>query len=35
MQGQCLNRRIPVLATMRAEVAAWEAARNNRGALIN
>jgi len=35
MQSQCLNRRIPDLATMRAEVAAWEAARNNRGAPIN
>jgi hypothetical protein len=35
MQSQCLNRRIPNLATMRAEVAAWEAARNNRGAPIN
>jgi hypothetical protein len=35
MQGQCLNRRIPDLATMRAEMAAWEAARNNRGAPDN
>ena len=35
MQSQCLNRRIPNLATMRAEVAAWEVARNNRGAPIN
>jgi transposase len=35
MQRQCLNRRIPDFATMRAEVAAWEAARNNRGAPVN
>ena len=35
MQSQCLNRRIPDLATMRAEMAAWEAARNNRGAPVN
>jgi hypothetical protein len=35
MQSQCLNRRIPDLTTMRAEMAAWEAARNNRGAPVN
>jgi hypothetical protein len=35
MQSQCLNRRIPDRATMRAELAAWEAARNNRGAPVN
>jgi hypothetical protein len=35
MQSQCLNRRIPDRATMCAEMAAWEAARNNRGAPVN
>ena len=35
MQSQCLNRRIPDLTTMCAEVVAWEPARNNRGAPIN
>ena len=35
MQSQCLNRRIPDLATMRAEMSAWEAARNNRGIPVN
>jgi len=35
MQSQCLNRRIPDLTTMYAEVVAWEPARNNRGAPIN
>ena len=28
--GQCLNRRIPDLDTMRSEIAAWERDRNNR-----
>ena len=28
--GQCLNRRIPDLKTMRSEVASWERDRNNR-----
>jgi hypothetical protein len=35
MQSQCLNRRIPDIETMRAEMAAWETARNNRGAPVN
>jgi predicted AAA+ superfamily ATPase len=35
MQSQCLNRRIPDIAAMRAEAAAWEVARNNRGAPVN
>jgi hypothetical protein len=35
MHSQCLNRRIPTLATMRAEVPTWEAGRSNRGAPIN
>jgi hypothetical protein len=30
LKGQCLNRRIPVIATLQAEVAAWENDRNNR-----
>jgi len=30
LKGQCLNRRIPDMATMQAEVAAWETNRNNR-----
>jgi len=30
LQGQCLNRRIPALAMLRDETAAWEADRNNR-----
>ena len=29
LKGQCLDRRIPEMATMQAHVAAWEAARNN------
>jgi hypothetical protein len=33
--GQCLDRRIPDVDTMRAEVAAWENHSNNRGADIN
>jgi transposase len=32
--GQCLDRRIPDIETMRAEVAAWENDRNNSGANI-
>jgi hypothetical protein len=32
--GQCLDRRIPNIDTMRKEVHAWEADRNNRGADI-
>ena len=30
LKGQCLNRRIPDMATMQSEVAAWETSRNNR-----
>jgi hypothetical protein len=30
LQSQCLNRRIPDIQTLRKEVAAWEADRNNR-----
>jgi len=30
LKGQCLNRRIPDMETMQAEVAAWETNRNNR-----
>jgi len=29
LKGQCLNRRIPDITTMRTEVAAWEKDRNN------
>ena len=29
LKGQCLDRRIPDMATMQAEVAAWEINRNN------
>lgn len=29
LKGQCLDRRIPDMATMRSEVAAWERDRNN------
>ena len=29
LKGQCLDRRIPDIATMQAEVAAWERDRNN------
>lgn len=29
LKGQCLDRRIPEMATMQAHVAAWEVARNN------
>lgn len=29
LKGQCLDRRIPDMATMQAEVAAWERDRNN------
>jgi len=35
LKGQCLNRRIADMGTMRAEVAAWEQDRNNRGSKIN
>ena len=35
LTSQCLNRRIADIETMRAEVAAWQSDRNNRGAPIN
>ena len=33
--GQCLNRRIPDLATMQRHIAAWESGRNNRQSKIH
>jgi len=35
LSTQCLARRIPTVEQMRREIAAWQAARNNRGAPIN
>jgi len=35
LSRQCLDRRIPDIATMRREVAAWQRHRNQRGAPIN
>jgi len=35
LSRQCLDRRIPSLAAMRHEIAAWELDRNNRGAPLN
>lgn len=35
LSSQCLNRRIADIETMRSEVTAWQADRNNRGAPIN
>ena len=35
LKGQCLDRRIPDMPTMQAEVAAWEADRNNGSRKIN
>ena len=35
LSGQCLNRRIPDIASMRREVASWQCHRNKRGAPIN
>lgn len=35
LKGQCLNRRIPDMATMQAEVAAWKNDRNNSTKKIN
>ena len=35
LNGQCLSRRIPDLATMRREVSAWQQHRNTRGAPIH
>lgn len=34
LAGQCLNRRLPALATVATEVAAWEAQRNAVGATV-
>ena len=35
LSGQCLNRRLPDLETLRREVAAWEVKRNARDAHID
>ena len=35
LQGQCLNRRIPDIETIRSEVDAWQAARNNQSKNID
>jgi len=35
LKGQCLDRRIPDMATMQTEVAAWEKDRNNSARKIN
>jgi hypothetical protein len=35
LKGQCLNRRIAKMATMQAEVAAWENHRNSSTKKIN
>ena len=35
LSGQCLNRRLPDLETLRREVAAWEVKRNARDANID
>ena len=35
LSSQCLDQRIPDLETLRAEIAAWEAERNGRGATVN
>lgn len=35
LSGQCLNRRLPDIVSMRREVAAWQRHRNQRGAPIN
>jgi hypothetical protein len=35
LASQCLDRRIPDIASMRREVCAWQAKRNQRGAPIN
>lgn len=35
MQSQCLDRRIPDIASLRREAAAWEADRNNRNSRID
>lgn len=35
LNGQCLNRRIPDIQTIRKEVNAWQKARNNQNAKVN
>ena len=35
LMGQCLNRRIDNMKTMKEEVKAWESHRNNKNAVIN
>jgi len=35
LNGQCLNRRIPEIQTIRKEVSAWQKARNARNAKVN
>ena len=35
LQSQCMNRRIPSRECLQTEIAAWESARNTRGAPIN
>jgi len=35
LTGQCLNRRIDNINTVKNEVAAWQKARNNKGAKVN
>ena len=35
MSGQCLKRRIPTMERMQSEIAAWQAARNTKGAPVN
>jgi hypothetical protein len=35
LQSQCMNRRIPSRECLQTEVAAWESARNTRGAPIH
>ena len=35
LKGQCLDRRIPDMSSMQAEVAAWEKGRNNTASKIN
>ncbi|MBD3345686.1 MAG: hypothetical protein GF401_11555 [Chitinivibrionales bacterium] len=35
LKGQCLNRRIPEIETMRNEVRDWELRRNNRESKVN
>jgi len=35
LKGQCLDRRIPDMATMQSQVTAWERDRNNSARKIN